>query len=215
MNRILTLLLVNICFFVTAQELPFGKEIKEFKTQDSIDAPRRKSILFVGSSSFRMWHDVAQDFPGKRIINRGFGGSSLPHVIQYANEIILPYKPKQIVIYCGENDLVSEAVTAQIAADRFKELFNLIRKKMRRVPIVFVSIKPSPSRQHLMAKMAETNALVKKFLDSKRKTTFVNIWDQMLNADGQPRKELFLSDMLHMNAQGYEIWQKALQPVLR
>ena len=214
-KRIFTLLFVCISLFVTAQELPFSGEIKAFKAQDSVEFPLRKSILFVGSSSFRMWHDLNQAFPGKRLINRGFGGSSLPHVIEYADEIILPYEPKQIVIYCGENDLVSDAVTAQIVADRFKELFSIIRKGMRRVPIVFVSIKPSPSRQHLMPKMKEANALIKSFLENNRSTIFVNIWDQMLDQNGQPRKELFLSDMLHMNPEGYAIWQKALQPVLK
>ncbi len=107
----------------------------------------------MGSSSFRMWKNVQQDFPGYTIINRGFGGSSLPDVINYADEIIFPYEPKQIVIYCGENDLAaSDTVTAQMVVDRFKALFFLIRDRMPDVPVVFVSIKPSPSREKLWPK---------------------------------------------------------------
>ena len=216
MKRILSILLVYISIPLTAQQqLPFWTEIKDFKTADSLHAPPENAILFVGSSSFRMWHDLNKSFPGYTLINRGFGGSSLPHVIEYAEEIILPYKPKQIVIYCGENDLTDDSVTGQIVTDRFKKLFNLIRESMPQVDIVFVSIKPSPSRQHLMPKMAEANALIKDFLKTKRRTAFVNIWNQMLDEDGKPRKELFLQDMLHMNQQGYAIWQKALQPYLK
>ncbi len=215
MKRIFIILLIYLSIPVTAQELPFWKEIKDFKTADSLHAPPENAILFVGSSSFRMWHDLNKSFPGYTLINRGFGGSSLPHVIQYAEEIIIPYKPKQIVIYCGENDFMNDSVTGQIVADRFKNLFNHIRESMPQVDIAFVSIKPSPSRQHLMLKMAEANSLIKDFMKKKRRTAFVNIWDQMLDEQGNPLKELFLEDMLHMNEHGYAIWQKALKPHLK
>jgi lysophospholipase L1-like esterase len=215
MKKLFTLLFLVFSLSVAAQELPFSKEIKAFKTEDSLQAPPENAIVFVGSSSFNMWDDVNEYFPGYSIINRGFGGSSLPHVIEYAEEIILPYKPKQVVIYCGENDLVDKSVTGEIVADRFKKLFKMIRRDLRKTDIVFVSIKPSPSRQHLMPQMAEANQLIKRFLEKKRRTSFVNIWDQMLDQNGAPRKELFLQDMLHMNKQGYEIWQKQIAPALR
>jgi lysophospholipase L1-like esterase len=215
MRKLPTLLFLIFSLPVLAQELPFSKEIKAFKAQDSLQAPAENAIVFVGSSSFNMWDDVNEYFPGYTIINRGFGGSSLPHVIEYADEIILPYKPKQVVIYCGENDLVDQSVTGEIVADRFKKLFKIVRQELRKVNIVFVSIKPSPSRQHLMPKMVEANNLIKRFLEKKRRTSFVNIWDPMLDQNGVPRKELFLQDMLHMNKQGYEIWQKEIGPVLK
>ena len=116
---------------VKAQHTPFWEDIQNFKKQDSIHFPPKNAILFVGSSSFTKWTDVQNYFPGYKIINRGFGGSSLPDVIRYADDIIFPYHPKQIVIYCGENDLAaSDTATAQIVFNRFKELFALIRKKL-------------------------------------------------------------------------------------
>ena len=200
---------------LSAQERPFERELKKFKTADSIQAPPKNAIVFVGSSSFRMWKDVQEDFPGHTIINRGFGGSSLPHVIDYADEIIIPYQPQQVVVYCGENDFTKDTVTSEIVKDRFVTLFTNLRKALPKVDIVFIAMKPSPSRQHLMPKIAAANNAIRDFLKSKRRTTFVNIWDPMLDENGAPREELFLKDMLHMNEQGYAIWQKAIAPHLK
>ncbi len=215
MNKFLTLLLVFAALVLNAQEKRFAKEIAAFKTQDSLQAPPKNPIVFVGSSSFRMWKNVQQDFPDHVIINRGFGGSSLPHVIDYADEIILAYKPKQIVIYCGENDFMSDTVTSEIVVNRFITLFDYLRRKQKKAEIVFVSLKPCPSRQRYMPQMAAANEAIKAFLATKRRTVFVDIWDAMLDANGEPRPELFIHDMLHMNADGYAIWQKALEPHLK
>jgi lysophospholipase L1-like esterase len=215
MKRILALVLVCTSMMVCAQERPFGKEIDAFKTEDSVRPPQENAIVFVGSSSFRMWKDLADDFSSHKVINRGFGGSSLPHVIDYADEIIVSYKPKQVVIYCGENDFMADGVTSEIVTDRFKQLFSLLRKKIPGVDIVYVSIKPSPSRQHLMEEMATANASIRDFLKTQPGTAFVNIWDAMLDENGSPRKALFIQDMLHMNEHGYAIWQEAIAPHLK
>ncbi len=194
---------------------PFWDEIQAFKREDSIHPPAKNSILFVGSSSFNFWKSVQQDFPGYRIINRGFGGSSLPDVIRYQDDIIYPYQPKQIVIYCGENDLAaSDTVSADLVVSRFKQLFNSIRQKLPKAPIVFVSIKPSPSRQRLMPKMQESNAKIKMFLQQMKNTVFIDVYHKMLNEDGTPKDELFIEDKLHMNSKGYSIWQKSIKPYL-
>ena len=138
------------------QPPPFWDEIMEFKHQDSVHRPPSGAILFVGSSTIRKWINVQSYFPGYTIINRGFGGSTLPDVIRYAPEIIFPYHPKQIVIYCGDNDLASsDSVSATMVYNRFVKLYNLIRSRLKEVDIIFVSIKPSPSRQRLMPKMEE------------------------------------------------------------
>jgi hypothetical protein len=108
---------------------PFWDEVQNFKKQDSLHFPAKNQILFVGSSSFRKWTDVQNYFPGYKIINRGFGGSSLPDVIRYAEDIIFPYHPKQILIYCGDNDLAaSDTVSATTVFIRFQQLFTFIRK---------------------------------------------------------------------------------------
>jgi len=214
-NILTTILLVFSSLVLCAQEQPFWKEIRAFKTADSAQPPAQNAIVFVGSSSFRMWKDIDQDFPGHVLINRGFGGSSLPHVIDYADEIIVPYKPKQVVIYCGENDFMNKSVTSEIVTDRFIQLFNLLRKELPAAEIVFVSMKPSPSRQHLMPQMARANEAIREFLDKKPASAFVDIWKPMLDEKGAPRRELFLKDMLHMNERGYAIWQRAIKPHLK
>lgn len=197
------------------QKPAFWNDIQAFKTQDSVSFPPKNGILFIGSSSFTMWKDVQQYFPSYKIINRGFGGSSLPDVIRYANDIILPYQPKQIVIYCGENDLAaSDSVTGKLVFNRFKQLFAIIRNRYPKVKVTYVSMKPSPSRQLLLSKMISGNEMIKKYLSSKKRASYVDIYKEMIDDEGKPRPDLFLDDNLHMNKTGYAIWQKFIEPHL-
>ncbi len=194
---------------------PFYSDIQSFKKQDSLHFPPAKAILFIGSSSFTKWKDVQDYFPGYTILNRGFGGSSLPDVIRYADDIIFPYNPKQIVIYCGENDLAaSDTVTSNMVFSRFTTLFDMIRNHMPQVQIDFVSLKPSPSRAHLFKKMEAANTMIKEFLKNKKNAEFIDVYYAMLTADGTPMKDIFLEDNLHMNAKGYAIWKKIFLPYL-
>jgi lysophospholipase L1-like esterase len=200
---------------------PFGNDIQNFKKQDSISAPPKNAILLIGSSSFTMWNDVQDYFPGYTIVNRGFGGSTLLDQIRYADVIIFPYQPKQIVIYCGENDLASsDTVTAPMVVDRFRQLFQIIREKTK-APIMYISMKPSPSRRHLFEKMREANQSINLFLGQSdvlssitSKNVYIDVHQKMLNEAGQPIPEIFLEDSLHMNAKGYAIWQEAMKPYL-
>ncbi len=204
-----------VSLFAQEQKPAFWDDIQSFKKADSVSFPPENAILFIGSSSFTMWKDVQKDFPAYTIINRGFGGSSLTDVIRYASDIILPYDPKQIVIYCGENDLAgSDKVTSKIVVDRFKQLFGLIRNSYPNAKLTYVSMKPSPSRLHLMPKMTEANLLIKNFLKKQEQTSFVDVYQKMLNEAGTPMKDIFLEDNLHMNAKGYAIWQKLIEPHL-
>ncbi len=213
---LLSIFLITCAQMLAAQDRPFWKEITAFKRQDSISMPPRKAILFVGSSSFAFWRNLQHDFPKHTVINRGFGGSGLPHVIDYADEIIYPYKPKQVVIYCGENDFYQgDNVTPQIVADRFKELFSRIREHLPRVHIAFISLKPSIRRQERMQEMAKANSLISDFLKNQKRATFINIYDDMLDGSGYPRKEFFIEDNLHLNASGYALWQNKIEPHLR
>lgn len=208
-------LLLCVTPYLHAQDAPFHSEIESFKRADSLHFPPAHAILFVGSSSFTKWTDIKDYFPGYTIINRGFGGSSLPDVIRYADDIIFPYDPKQIVIYCGENDVAaSDTVTANLVFSRFTHLFDLIRNKWPHEPIAFVSLKPSPSRASLMGKMTDANTMIKDFLKNKNKTAFIDVYSKMLNDDGTPIKDIFVGDNLHMNAKGYAIWKKIITPYL-
>jgi lysophospholipase L1-like esterase len=194
---------------------PFWNDIVQFKKEDAAAMPAKNAILFVGSSSFTKWTDVASYFPGYSIINRGFGGSTLPDVIRYTYDVILPYQPKQVVIYCGENDLASgDSITANDVVQRFKTLFGIIRQNLPQANIQFVSLKPSPSRQTLFPKMEAANAAIKTFLKSEKNAGFIDVYHAMLDAKGNPRQELFLEDNLHMKPSGYAIWQKIIQPHL-
>jgi len=213
-KRIVTsLVLIMAIQLVTAQ--PFANDIAAFKKQDSIAFPLKNAILFVGSSSFTKWKDVQNYFPDHLIINRGFGGSSLPDVIRYEKDIIFPYQPKQVVIYCGENDVASsDTITPAIVLGRVKQLITDIRKELPKANIAFISLKPAPSRWAKKDRMIASNALIKKYLKKKKNTSFINVWDAMLDAEGKPMADIFIEDMLHMNAKGYAIWQKIMASYL-
>jgi lysophospholipase L1-like esterase len=205
-------LLLNACSQTSSE--PFHDDIAAFKAADKESFPPANAILFVGSSSFTKWKDVQDYFPGYKIINRGFGGSSLNDVTHYAQDIIIPYKPKQIVIYCGENDIATGNVTATDVFQRFTELFNLIRNSLPDVNLVYVSMKPSPSRDKLRPVFENANIMIRQFLSSYPETEYVDVYHPMLAADGKLRPELYEKDMLHMNAKGYAIWKKEIEPVL-
>ena len=218
MKRIFILLAFLFTGFLVAkaQSYPFAEVIKAFKKLDSAAFPARKQVLFAGSSSFRKWTNVQADFPDHKIINRGFGGSTIPDVIHYADDILFPYHPKQIIIYCGENDIASsDTITAEIMLKRYQQLYFLIRSKMKKVEIDFVSIKPSPSRAKFRATVERSNQLIKDFIAQQKRSKFINVFDAMLNADGTIQQEIFLKDDLHMNEKGYAIWQKIIEPYLK
>lgn len=210
------LLLQTLSFTGSAQQsFPFLDEIEGFKKQDSANPPPQNAILFVGSSSFRMWTNLQNDFPGYTIINRGFGGSSLPDVIRYASDIIISYKPKQVVVYCGENDFTADGVNAEIVYDRFTTLFEIIREKLPKAHVLFVSLKPSPSRLKFLPEMVKANTMVKNYLKNYRRTGYVDVYSKMLLADGTPMPDIFKADKLHMTEAGYVIWKKAIKPHLK
>ena len=213
------ILLLSFAFLISyqsnAQQPAFWNDIQNFKKQDSTNPPPQHAILFVGSSSFTKWTDVQSYFPSYPIINRGFGGSTLVDVIRYANDVIIPYTPKQVVIYCGENDIAySDTVTAPIVLERFKTLFDIIRKKWHNENVVFISIKPSPSRAKFRPIVEQSNVLIKAFLASQKNTSFVDVFHPMLNSDGKPMPDIFLGDSLHMKPAGYAIWKKVIEPYL-
>ena len=225
MSRKMSLGSLKICIFlicigcfhaaVFAQEPAFYAEVQAFKKLDSIHPPVKNAILLIGSSSFTKWVDVQDYFPLFPIVNRGFGGSTLPDVIRYAEEVIFPYAPKQILIYCGENDLASaDSVTSRMVFNRFKQLFQIIRTRLPKVSVAFVSMKPSPSRERLWPKMEEGNELIKNYLKKKKNTAFIDVYPKMFDQNGIVMKDIFLKDNLHMNAKGYAIWQKIMAPYL-
>jgi lysophospholipase L1-like esterase len=210
---------ISILFLFTYSSLQsqaFRQDVDALKLLDAKEKPRQGEILFIGSSSFVLWQDLKTSFPEKYIINRSFGGSTLLDQLNYEKELIYHHKPKQIVIYCGENDFAQDSsLKAKFLTERFITLFTHIRNSLPDTHITYVSMKPSPSRIHLMQKFRRGNNLIKKFLSIHQNTSFVDVFSLMLDAEGKPRKELFVEDMLHMNKQGYEIWTESLKSILK
>lgn len=217
-NLLFLILFLSVNFWrqniFAQQKAPFYDEIQAFKKLDNTNPPPENCTLFFGSSSLRKWTDLEKTFADFNAINRGFGGSTLENAIYYVNDLIDPYHPRQIVIYSGENDIAEGNVSAQMVLNRFEKLFELIRQKRPLVPVAFISIKPSPSRAKFQPIVIEANALIKKFLRKQRKTDYINVYRKMLAKREQMQPELFGSDMLHMNEQGYAIWTKAIKPHL-
>ena len=209
------ILLAFLAIAENAISQPFINEIKAFRRADSITAPPKNAILLIGSSSFTNWKDVAKYFPDQTIINRGFGGSSLPHMIMYAEDVIFKYNPKQILIYCGENDLTGgPTITADTIFERLKNLHQLIRSKYKKVPIAYISMKPSPSREKYLETMQKGNAMIKSFMAHEKRSSYIDVYSSMLDANGKILTHIFISDKLHMNAEGYKIWQGVIAPYL-
>jgi lysophospholipase L1-like esterase len=215
MKKVFTLFVLFITFTTFAQSNEFEGEIKSFRTQDSIKAPQEGIILFIGSSSFRLWKTAKEDFNNPKIVNRAFGGATLEDVIYYQDDVVLKYNPKKIFLYCGENDIASsENISAVNVLERFQKLYETMRAKFPETQIVFISIKPSILRWSMRDRMMEANKLIQSYITGQKNTFYVDIWDKMLE-NGVPKKDIFLDDNLHMNAKGYAIWKKEMEPFIK
>jgi lysophospholipase L1-like esterase len=215
MRKVITCFIVLVFSITVLKAQSFINEVNSFSKIDSLQEPPNHAILLIGSSSFTYWKDVASYFPGHVFINRAFGGSSLTHQIEYVEKVVYPYQPKQILIYCGENDIAtSHSVTADTVFNRFVRLYQLIRIKYPKVRISFVSIKPSPVRAEFLPTVIAANKLIANFCRRSKKTDYIDIFSPMLGSDGRPIEELFIADRLHMNPKGYLIWSKVITPYL-
>lgn len=214
---LLIVLLVPVLSFTARSQgdIPFWKEVQALKQKDSLSFPAPGQVLFIGSSSFTMWKDAQVYFPFHKILNRAFGGSTLLDMIRYRYEVVYPYQPKQIVLYCGENDFASsDTVTVPMVVERFRTFYTLMRARYPKVPFLYVSMKPSPSRVHLLSKYREANQLIAAFLKKEKNTAYADVYSKMVHADGSPMEHIFIKDRLHMNAEGYAIWKEVLTPLL-
>ena len=186
------------------------KDMQRFAAEDAATPPPKHAVLFVGSSSIRMWESLARDFPGVKVINRGFGGSEIRDSTWYAPRIVLPYQPETVVLYAGDNDLASGRTPRQLHDD-FVAFAELVHRKLPKTRLIYISTKPSPSRAHLLEAQREANALIKAE-SARRGFVYIDVLTPMLDAAGKPREDLFLADRLHMNAAGYALWRELLAP---
>lgn len=210
---LLTLLLSAVTVLLLAQK-PFESEIKKFQKLDSSSFPPKNAILFTGSSTIRLWSTLEKDFAGYPVINRGFGGATLKDLLLYVDVIVTPYAPKQVFIYCGENDFALDSVQGTEVAQRFKMVHGEIRKKLPRTRIYFISMKPSPSRAYFRSRIEQGNELIRGWIRKNKRTYYIDIYPQLLTPDGKERTDLYLQDMLHFNAKGYDLLKSALLPYL-
>jgi len=199
---------------IRAQEKPFWNEIRNFQRLDSIAEPSKHAIVFVGSSSVRMWDTLEAQYKSYPVINRGFGGSDLVQANAYINELVLKYQPRQVVIYSGENDIAAGA-SGEETYKRFVTFYNNLRQQLPQVPIEYVSIKMSPSRMKYAKEVVIANKLIRKHLKNAANSHFIEVNAPMLDKQGKPRPELFKEDMLHMKPEGYAIWTKQITPYLK
>jgi len=194
---------------------PFWNEVQTFKEEDRQNGIHRGGVLLIGSSSFTRWTNVTTDLAGYPVLNRAFGGSTLPDLVRYFYDVVMPYNPKQVLIYCGENDLASsDTITAAAVLARFQTLYGMIRQNFPTAMISFVSIKPSPVRTSIQPKVREANRLIKAFIQKQKRAQFIDIYDAMLTEKGEMREELYVSDRLHMKPEGYLIWIRIIKPYL-
>ncbi|HKI70355.1 MAG TPA: SGNH/GDSL hydrolase family protein [Verrucomicrobiae bacterium] len=188
-------------------------EIEAFERADKTNPPPQHALLFIGSSSIRIWPDPQRDFPNHTVFKRGFGGSELSDAIAFADRIVIPYKPKLILLYEGDNDIAAGKSPERIFSD-FKAFVQKVHAALPETPIAYIAVKPCPDRKKFLPEVRETNRLIRDYTEGHEDLSFVDIYTPMLNPDGSLRPELFLKDGLHMNKKGYAIWVFAITPLL-
>lgn len=189
------------------------KDIAAFEANDRARMPPAGGVVFVGSSSIRAW-DLKKWFPDHpEYLNRGFGGSQLSDAIRYADRIVTPYKPHTVVLYAGDNDLTA-AKSPERIRDDYRSFVAAVRAKLPEARIVYIAIKPSPSRWKLAAKAQEANRLIRAAQADDKKQAMVDMWADMLGPDGQPRQPLYRKDKLHLSDEGYALWTGRLKESL-
>ncbi|WP_343671547.1 GDSL-type esterase/lipase family protein [Chitinophaga sp.] len=216
MKKAMLLLLIGMTVIQVskAQDKPrFWDDVQTIKHYDQMYAPPANPILFVGSSSIRKWEDLERTFASYNAINRGIGGAVVNDITFYLDDLVFAYHPREIVLYVGEND-IPDGAGADTVLERTKRLITAIREKLPETPVTYISIKPSPSRDKYRQTVQEANALIKDYLQTQSKITWVDVFTPMLTKEGNSRPEIFQSDMLHLNKDGYEIWKKLIQPTL-
>ena len=207
-------LLFGLTASVVAAPERWLKEIDQLTQADRTNPPPSGGIVFVGSSSIRLWKTLAEDFPGRNAINRGFGGSELADSVFYFDRLVAPHRPRVVVLYAGENDLAGGSKSPEQLVEDFVRFRTKLRAALPEARLVYIACKPSPSRAAAWARFRAANALIAAACAQDPQCVFVDVFPAMLDAQGAARPELYVGDRLHMNAAGYAIWQKLLTPLL-
>jgi lysophospholipase L1-like esterase len=188
------------------------KAISAFDEMDAREPPPKGGVVFVGSSSMRLW-DLKESFPELRAINRGFGGSQLADAVHFAERIVLKHRPRMVVVYSGDNDLNAGKTPGRVADD-FKALVRKVHSELPRARIVFIAIKPSLKRWSIVEQVRAANERIRAICEEDERLAFVDVFTPMLGPDGTPRPELFVDDGLHLSEAGYALWTELVGPHL-
>ncbi|HKI72988.1 MAG TPA: SGNH/GDSL hydrolase family protein [Verrucomicrobiae bacterium] len=197
-----------------ADSSKWESEIKAIEAADKTNPPPHGAVLFIGSSSIRLWKTLAEDFQEYKVINRGFGGSHIIDSVAFADRIAIPYKPRMILLYAGDNDIAAGKSPEQVLAD-FKAFTRKVRPRLSETKVAFISIKPSPSRWEFAEKIKAANRLIEDFCRQDERLIYIDVFNPMLGADGKPRPELFVEDRLHLNLKGYALWTATIRSRLK
>jgi hypothetical protein len=217
--RVCKILLLSVAVatsFAHAAEYDTAKwkgELERIAASDKAHPPEPGGIIFVGSSSIRMW-DLEKSFPGKGYMNHGFGGSEIVDSTYYFDELVAMHKPRLVVFYAGDNYIANGKSPEQVLKD-FQAFATKFKKELPKANLLYISIKPSTARWHLANKMREANKLIEEDGNRRPHFHFMDVWPVMLGEDGMPRKDIFLEDGLHMNEVGYAEWVKMIEPLLK
>jgi len=187
-------------------------DIAAFEAADRESPPPKEAVLFVGSSSIRLWK-LCRWFPDLTAINRGFGGSQIADVNRYVERIVLPYTPAQIVFYAGDNDINAKKTPEQVAAD-FRVFVDRVHRALPDTRLTFIAIKPSLKRWDQFAAQQQANALIRSICEADEKLAFLDIVTPMLGDNGEPKPELFADDGLHLSDAGYALWSELVAQAL-
>ena len=189
------------------------KEITAFEQADREHPPEKGAILFIGSSTIRRWNMLAHDFPGFRVINRGFGGSQMEDAARFAHRILAAHEPAVVVLFAGTNDINAGKPPVRVFED-FKAFAATVRERFSGTKICFMEITSSPSRWAQHDKVVEANRMIRAYCEATAGVKFIAVREMLLGANGEPREDLFVSDRLHLNADGYRIVADAIRPFL-
>ncbi|MGO8928620.1 MAG: SGNH/GDSL hydrolase family protein [Limisphaerales bacterium] len=194
-------------------EARWEKDIRAFEVADKTNPPPKDAVLFIGSSSIRFWTNLGQAFPGHKVLNRGFSGSQLSDSVAFVHRIVTPYRPKLVLLYAGDNDIASGKSPQRVLND-FKAFVSRIHAALPHTHIAYIAIKPCPAREKYLDHVKTANRLVQEYTASDNRLLFIDVFTPMLTKAGRPRADLCISDGLHPNAQGYELWASIIRPIL-
>jgi lysophospholipase L1-like esterase len=197
-----------------ALDEPWSAAFKDFERADAAHPWKPGGVVFVGSSSIRLWSDLERQFTGwPAVIKRGFGGSQLADCVRNAKRLVSLYQPSLVLLYAGDNDLAAGRSPAQVRHS-FEQFVAGVREKQPGLPVAFISIKPSPSRARLMASVREANRLIQEYAAQAQDVHFIDVFTPMLALNGEPRPDLFAPDALHLSPAGYALWKHVISTSL-